>query len=50
MPDVCMFGRTLDEAAANAYEAITVTVDTLESEVKLEKSTRWRCAAPARSC
>ena len=37
MPDVCTFGRTLDEAAVNAREAIAVTVDASESDVELEE-------------
>ena len=37
MPDVHTFGRTLDEAAVNAREAIAVTVDASESEVDLEE-------------
>ena len=37
MPDVCTFGRTLEEAAVNAREAIAVTVDASESEVDLEE-------------
>ena len=38
MPDVCTFGRTIEEAAVNAREAIAVTVDASESEVELEES------------
>ena len=37
MPDVCTFGRTLDEAAVNAREAIAVIVDASESDVELEE-------------
>ena len=37
MPDVHTFGRTLEEAAVNAREAIAVTVDTVESELELEE-------------
>ena len=37
MPDVCTFGRTLEEAAVNACEAIAVTVDVEESEVELHE-------------
>ena len=37
MPDVFTFGRTLEEAAANAREAVAVTVDASESEVQLEE-------------
>ena len=37
MPDVCTFGRTIDEAAVNAREAIAVTVDASESNVELEE-------------
>ena len=37
MPDVCTFGRTLEEAAVNAREAIAVTVDAAESEVDLDE-------------
>ena len=37
MPDVHTFGRTLEEAAVNAREAIAVTVDVDESDVELEE-------------
>lgn len=37
MPDVCTFGRTLEEAAVNACEAIAVTVDVEEPEVELDE-------------
>ena len=37
MPDVHTFGRTLEEAAVNAREAIAVTVDTVESELELDE-------------
>ena len=37
MPDVHTFGRTLEEAAVNAREAIAVTVNTVESELELEE-------------
>ena len=37
MPDVHTFGRTLEEAAVNAREAIAVTVDIVESELELEE-------------
>ena len=37
MPDVHTFGRTLEEAAVNAREAIAVTVDIAESELELEE-------------
>ncbi len=37
MPDVCTFGRTLEEAAVNACEAIAVTADIEESEVELNE-------------
>lgn len=37
MPDVHTFGRTLEEAAVNAREAIAVTVDADDSEVELEE-------------
>lgn len=37
MPDVHTFGRTLEEAAVNALEAIAVTLDIDESEVELEE-------------
>ena len=37
MPDVHTFGRTLEEAAVNAREAIAVTVDTSEADVELEE-------------
>lgn len=37
MPDVHTFGRTLDEAAVNAREAIAVTVDASGSAVELEE-------------
>lgn len=37
MPDVYTFGRTLEEAAVNAREAIAVTADTSESEVELNE-------------
>ena len=35
IPDVCTFGRTLAEAAANAREAIAVTVHAVVSAVEL---------------
>ena len=35
MPDVHTFGRTLEEAAVNAREAIAVTADASESDVEL---------------
>ena len=37
MSDVHTFGRTLEETAVNAREAIAVTVDASESEVDLEE-------------
>ena len=37
MPDVHTFGRTLEEAAVNAREAIAVTVDASESDVELDE-------------
>ena len=37
MPDVCTYGRTLEEAAVNAREAVAVTVDVSKSEVELEE-------------
>lgn len=37
MPDVLTFGRTLEEAAVNACEAIAVTVNIEESEVELDE-------------
>ena len=37
LPDVPTFGRTLEEAAVNAREAIAVTVDTVESELVLDE-------------
>ena len=37
MPDLYTFGRTLEEAAVNAREAIAVTVDVSESEVELNE-------------
>ena len=37
MPDVHTFGRTLEEAAVNAREAIAVTVDADESKVELQE-------------
>ena len=37
MPDVHTYGRTLEEAAVNAREAIAVTVDVSGSEVELEE-------------
>ena len=37
MPDVCTFGRTLEEAAVNAREAIAVTMNISESEVELDE-------------
>ena len=37
MPDVHTFGRTLEEAAVHAREAIAVTVDTVESELELDE-------------
>ena len=37
MPDVFTYGRTLEEAAVNAREAVAVTVDVSESEVELEE-------------
>ena len=37
MADVHTFGRTLEEAAVNAREAIAVTVDVDESDVELEE-------------
>ncbi len=37
MPDVYTFGRTLEEAAVNAREAIAVTVDADESKVELQE-------------
>ena len=36
MPDVHTFGRTLAEAAANAREAIAVTVDALDFDVEFK--------------
>lgn len=36
MPDVRTFGRTLAEAAANAREAIAVTVDALDFDVEFK--------------
>ena len=37
MPDVCTYGRTLEEAAVNAREAVAVTADVSKSEVELEE-------------
>ena len=37
MPDVYTFGRTLEEAAVNAREAIAVTVVLSESELELHE-------------
>lgn len=37
MPDVHTFGRTLEEAAVNAREAVAVTTDVHESEIELEE-------------
>ena len=37
MPDVHTFGRTLEEAAVHAREAIAVTVDASELAVDLEE-------------
>ncbi len=37
MPDVYTFGRTLEEAAVNAREAIAVTADIKESDVELDE-------------
>ena len=37
MPEVCTFGRTLEEAAVNAREAIAVTVDVEESEFEFDE-------------
>ena len=37
MPDVHTFGRTLEEAAVNAREAIAVTVDASGSAVEMEE-------------
>ena len=36
LPDVYTYGRTLAEAAANAREAIAVTVDALDFDVMLK--------------
>ena len=37
MPDVHTFGRTLEEAAVNAREAIAVTVEVAESDLELDE-------------
>ena len=36
MPDVHTFGRTLAEAAANAHEAIAVTLDALDFDIEFK--------------
>ena len=37
LPDVCMFGRTVDKAAVNAREAIAVTMNVEVSAVRFEE-------------